>query len=161
MYELFFFKLVYFQNAIKKVHSKMDNSANIFLKRIGWLKILCRRSRTGCALRKIVRKDEPGLFKRNIETKVRTIDFKPPPCSEEPCMRKSMRKVGRNKNKKAKTQLDDMSLAEMMSNLSNAHRLLFPNIVILPELAIIFPISNATVERLFSFLKLVKTKLRN
>ena len=60
-----------------------------------------------------------------------------------------------------KSQLDDMSLAEMMSNLSRAHRLLFPNVVILLELAIICPISNATVERLFSFLKLVKTKLRN
>ena len=60
-----------------------------------------------------------------------------------------------------KSQLNDMSLAEMMSNLSKAHRLLFPNIVILLELAIICPISNATVERLFSFLKLVKTKLRN
>lgn len=58
-------------------------------------------------------------------------------------------------------QLDDMPLAEMMSNLTNAHRLLFPNMVILLELAIICPISNATVERLFTFLKLVKTKLRN
>ena len=49
----------------------------------------------------------------------------------------------------------------MRSHLSNAHKLLFPNIVILLEVAIICPISNATIERLFSFLKLVKTKLRN
>ena len=59
------------------------------------------------------------------------------------------------------SQLDDMSLSEMMSSLSKAHKLLFPNVVILLEVAIICPISNATIERLFSFLKLVKTKLRN
>ena len=59
------------------------------------------------------------------------------------------------------SQLDDMSLSEMMSSLSKAHKLLFPNVVFLLEVAIICPISNATIERLFSFLKLVKTKLRN
>ena len=35
------------------------------------------------------------------------------------------------------------------------------NIVVLLELAIICPLNNATVERLFSFMKLVKTKLRS
>ena len=59
------------------------------------------------------------------------------------------------------SQIDDMALSEVMSNMSEAHRLLFPNIIVLLELAIICPVSNATVERLFSFLKLVKTKLRN
>ena len=38
---------------------------------------------------------------------------------------------------------------------------MFPNILKLLEMAIISPIGNATVERLFSFLKLVKTRLRN
>ena len=59
------------------------------------------------------------------------------------------------------TQLHDMALSELMASFNMAHRQLFPNIIILLELAIICPISNATVERLFSFLKLVKTKLRN
>ena len=38
---------------------------------------------------------------------------------------------------------------------------MFPNIIKLLEMAILSPIGNATVERLFSFLKLVKSSLRN
>ena len=57
--------------------------------------------------------------------------------------------------------VDNMQLSELMARLSDSHKLLFPNIVFLLEVAIICPISNATVERLFSFLKLVKTKIRN
>ena len=75
------------QKSKKKVPSKIDNSANIFLKRSEWLKILCRRGSTG--LRTTGREDEPVLG--NISTEVRTIDFKPPPCSEEPCKRKIRR----------------------------------------------------------------------
>ena len=38
---------------------------------------------------------------------------------------------------------------------------MFPNVLYLLEAAVICPISNATVERLFSKLRLVKTDLRN
>ena len=38
---------------------------------------------------------------------------------------------------------------------------LFPNMLLLLEVAILCPVGNATVERLFSFMKLVKTHLRN
>ena len=62
---------------------------------------------------------------------------------------------------KLKSQQDDMPLSELMASMNKAHRFMFPNILVLLELAIICPISNASVERLFSFLKLVKTKLRN
>ena len=55
-----------------------------------------------------------------------------------------------------------MTLSEVHSALAVPGRsFLFPNIIKLLEMAIICPIGNATVERLFSFLKLVKTKLRN
>ena len=55
-----------------------------------------------------------------------------------------------------------MSLSEVFNLLSVPGKaFLFPNILKLLEMAIIRPIGNATVERLFSFLKLVKTRLRN
>ena len=55
-----------------------------------------------------------------------------------------------------------MTLSEVFGLLAVPARcFLFPNILILLEMAVICPIGNATVERLFSFLKIVKTKLRN
>ena len=60
------------------------------------------------------------------------------------------------------SKVDKMSLAEAYNALSSPGRaFLFPNILVLMELANLCPIGNATVERLFSFLKLIKTKLRN
>ena len=38
---------------------------------------------------------------------------------------------------------------------------LFPNILTLLEMAILCPVGNATPERLFSLLKIVKSRLRN
>ena len=40
-------------------------------------------------------------------------------------------------------------------------RAAFPNLVILASLAIILPVTTATVERSFSDMKLIKTRLRN
>ena len=59
------------------------------------------------------------------------------------------------------SSVENMNLSELMARLSDSHKLLFPNIVFLLEVAIICPISNATVERLFSFLKLVKSRIRS
>ena len=58
-------------------------------------------------------------------------------------------------------KIGDMALAELMTNLISAQKPLYPNIVVLLELAIICPLNNATVERLLSFMRLVKTKLRS
>ena len=55
-----------------------------------------------------------------------------------------------------------MTLAEMYETLCVPGRaFLFPNILVLLEMAVICPVGNATVERLFSYLKLVKSRLRN
>jgi len=59
------------------------------------------------------------------------------------------------------SKVENMQLCEIMASLTDSQKLLFPNVVFLLEVAIICPISNATVERLFSYMKLVKTKLRN
>ena len=60
------------------------------------------------------------------------------------------------------SKLLKVPLAEMFEILNEPGRaLLLPNILILLEMAILCPVGNATVERLFSFLKLVKTRLRN
>ena len=96
MIYIYLSKLAYFQNSKKKVHLKIDNCVNIYLKRSEWVKILCRRERIG--LRNGGRKE---AVKRDITPKVKTISFKPPPCSEEPCKRKCMRKIRRNKTKEA------------------------------------------------------------
>ena len=55
-----------------------------------------------------------------------------------------------------------MSLSEMHDALCVPGRaFLLPNILILLEMAILCPVGNATPERLFSLLKIVKTRLRN
>jgi hypothetical protein len=60
------------------------------------------------------------------------------------------------------SKINKMTLSEVYDLLAVPGKaFLFPNILKLLEMAIISPIGNATVERLFSFLKLVKTKLRN
>ena len=59
-------------------------------------------------------------------------------------------------------QINKMSLAELFNKLNvPGTKFLLPNILDLLEMAILCPIGNSTVERLFSFLKLVKTSLRN
>jgi hypothetical protein len=59
-------------------------------------------------------------------------------------------------------QINKMSLAELFNKLNvPGTKFLFPNTLDLLEMAILCPIGNSTVERLFSFLKLVKTSLRN
>ena len=63
---------------------------------------------------------------------------------------------------KLESKLNQMTLTEVHSSLAVPGKaFLFPNILKLLEMAIICPIGNATVERLFSFLALIKTKLRN
>ena len=58
--------------------------------------------------------------------------------------------------------IDKMPLSEMYQKLCESGRaFLFPNMLVLLEVAILCPVGNATVERLFSFMKLVKTRLRN
>ena len=58
--------------------------------------------------------------------------------------------------------IDKMPLSEMYQKLCESGRaFLFPNMLLLLEVAILCPVGNATVERLFSFMKLVKTRLRN
>ena len=60
------------------------------------------------------------------------------------------------------SKINKMTLAEIYSFLARLGRaFMFPNIIKLLEMAILSPIGNATVERLFSFLKLVKSSLRN
>ena len=55
-----------------------------------------------------------------------------------------------------------MTLAEMYQKLCSPTRAyLFPNILLLLEMAILCPVGNATVESLFSFMKIVKTWLQN
>ena len=63
---------------------------------------------------------------------------------------------------KLEEQIDNMSLQEIYDELAVPGKaFLNPNILVLLEMAILCPIGNATVERLFSLLKLVKTKLRS
>ena len=75
---------------------------------------------------------------------------------------KSKIKALKSEISELESEVGQMSLSEIYKCLCVPGRaFLFPNILILLELAILCPIGNATVERLFSFLKLVKTKLRN
>ena len=63
---------------------------------------------------------------------------------------------------KLEEQVDNMSLQEVYDELAVPGKaFLYPNMLVLLEMAILCPIGNATVERLFSLLKIVKTKLRN
>ena len=58
--------------------------------------------------------------------------------------------------------IDKMPLSEMYKKLNEpSYAYQVPNILILLEISIICPVGNATVERLFSFLKLVKTRMRS
>ena len=58
--------------------------------------------------------------------------------------------------------IDNMPLSEMYKKLCEpGHAYQFPNILVLLEIAILCPVGNATVERLFSFMKIVKTRMRN
>ena len=58
--------------------------------------------------------------------------------------------------------INRMTLAEIFKNLNvPGKKFLFPNVLNLLEIAILCPVGNSTVERLFSFLKIIKTKLRN
>ena len=52
------------------------------------------------------------------------------------------------------------STRELHLHLYN-NRVLYPNMKVLVELAALCPFGNATVERVFSQLTLIKTKLRN
>ena len=55
-----------------------------------------------------------------------------------------------------------MPLSEMYRKLCEpGYAYQFPNILVLLEIAILCPVGNATVERLFSFMKIVKTRMRN
>ena len=59
-------------------------------------------------------------------------------------------------------KIDRMSLAEIFKALNvPGKKFQFLNVLDLLEMAILCPVGNSTVERLFSFLKLVKTSLRN
>ena len=58
--------------------------------------------------------------------------------------------------------IDKMPLSEMYRKLCEpGYAYQFPNILVLLEIAILCPVGNATVERLFSFMKIVKTRMRN
>ena len=60
------------------------------------------------------------------------------------------------------SNINNMSLSEVYEVLSAPGRaFLFPNILVLLEMAILCPVGNAVVERIFSLLKIVKTRLRN
>ena len=75
---------------------------------------------------------------------------------------KSKIKVLKSEIADLESQVKRMSLSEMHDSLSVPGRaFLFPNILILLEMAILCPVGNATPERLFSLLKIVKTRLRN
>jgi len=59
-------------------------------------------------------------------------------------------------------KLDNMSLQDLYKELSEAaNQYLFPSVMTLLEMALICPVGNSTVERLFSQMKLTKTRLRN
>ena len=74
------------------------------------------------------------------------------------------KKISELKNKltELEASIDKMPLSEMYKKLSEpSYAYQVPNILILLEISILCPVGNATVERLFSFLKLVKTRMRS
>ena len=76
----------------------------------------------------------------------------------------NMKKIKELEDKKHEFEgkINRLNLQELFRALSSSNVVqLIPNMMLLLEFSIICPISNATVERLFSKLKLVKTALRN
>ena len=59
--------------------------------------------------------------------------------------------------------VEQKSLTHQMQNLlqNELHSSLFPNLFRLAEIAVCLPVTTASVERSFSHMKMIKTKLRN
>ena len=77
--------------------------------------------------------------------------------------------ANKSKIKVLKSEIADLEASVSRMPLSEMHDVLcvpgraflFPNILTLLEMAILCPVGNATPERLFSLLKIVKSRLRN
>ena len=95
-------------------------------------------------------KQEIRALKRNLST-ILTV------ASNEKKIKELKQKIG-----DLEATIDKMPLSDMYKMLCEPGRAYqFPNILVLLEIAILCPVGNATVERLFSFLKIVKTRMRS
>ena len=95
-------------------------------------------------------KQEIRALKRNLST-ILTV------ASNEKKIKELKQKIG-----DLEATIDKMPLSDMYKKLCEPGRAYqFPNILVLLEIAILCPVGNATVERLFSFLKIVKTRMRS
>ena len=95
-------------------------------------------------------KQEIRALKRNLST-ILTV------ASNEKKIKELKQKIG-----DLEATIDKMPFSDMYKMLCEPGRAYqFPNILVLLEIAILCPVGNATVERLFSFLKIVKTRMRS
>ena len=60
-----------------------------------------------------------------------------------------------------KKEKNNLSLGDLYRELEKNEGIIIPNVMYLLELATLMPLSNSCVERIFSRLTWVKTKLRN
>ena len=96
-----------------------------------------------------------------IRRKIRSIERRLSSTLKIPANQSEIKDL-KQKMKELESSINKMTLAEMYKKLCSPTRAyLFPNILVLLEMAILCPVGNATVERLFSFMKIVKTRLRN